>query len=350
MIYNSNTEFEPLMIKNRCNAILKNGKRKGQKCNAPKKIELLINNVLFLRCNRHKKDIINIFNHEQKKAYELCTQTKENIFITGPGGVGKSFIINLIKQYFIENKISYALTSSTGISSVNINGQTIQSFYGIPVYITNIKHIKKNDELIFKPKKEIIDRIKSLEVLIIDEISMISISIFEIIEYLSRKIRNNKNIFGGIRIILIGDFFQLPPVPDNDNNSNKYNFCFESYLWKKLKLKNIILKETFRQNDNIFYDILKKVRLGIINKNIIDIFKKHNILYNEIKKFTDWTILFSSNSQKDIYNNIKLKEINDKCRIYKSLYKGKKIYKNIFSNIPNIIKLKKNVKLYLLRI
>lgn len=338
---------------NECNAILKNGKRKGQRCNASKKIDLLIDNIIIPRCNRHNKDVTDMLNNEQKRAYNLCTHTSENIFITGPGGVGKSFLINIIKQYFIKNNISYGLTSSTGISSVNINGQTIQSFFGIPIHITKIKHVKcqQNNKLIFKPKKEIIMRIKYLDVLIIDEISMLNINIFEIIEFMSRKIRKNEKIFGGIKIILIGDFFQLPPVPDNDdkNNNIKYKFCFESYIWKYLNLKNVILNESYRQKDNTFYDILKKIRLGNINKNIINIFKKKNIFYNEIKKYSDWTILFSSNSQKNIYNNIKLKEINNETKIYKSLYKGKEIYKNTFFNIPDTIKLKINCRIILIK-
>src|SRR5690242_17411802 len=101
---------------NKCNAILKNGKRKGEICNASKKIDLLIDNILIPRCNRHNKDLTDMLNDEQKKAYDLCIQKNVNTFITGPGGVGKSFLINIIKQYFIKNNISYGLTTSTGIS------------------------------------------------------------------------------------------------------------------------------------------------------------------------------------------------------------------------------------------
>lgn len=344
---------EKLSISNKCDAILKNGKRKGQKCNSPKKIELLVNDILIIRCNRHNKDIFNLFNEKQKNAYDLCIKNKDNIFITGPGGTGKSFLINVIKQHVINNNISYALTSSTGISAININGQTIQSYFGIPIYVTKIKHVKnmKNDKLIFIPKKEIIMRIRKLDILIIDEISMLNINIFEIIEFIARKIRNNDEIFGGIKIIMLGDFFQLPPVPDNEdrNNNIKYKFCFESKLWNYLKLKNVILEDSYRQKDNVFYNMLKKIRLGNIDKNIINILEKKNILHNEIKKYDDWIILFSSNSQKNKYNNIKLKEINNKCKIYKSFYEGKKKYKNIFSNIPNIIRLKIKCRIMLIK-
>ena len=149
------------------------------------------------------------FNKKQKDAFEAMING-HNVFITGPGGSGKSHVINYFVNYFKNNlekkdeKIH--VTSSTGLSSLLINGTTINQYAGIGVFDKEneyyVKRINRN--------KAIRERWLNTKTLIIDEISMISSDFFEKLDILAQKIRKNKSPFGGIQIILSGDFLQLP--------------------------------------------------------------------------------------------------------------------------------------------
>lgn len=342
----SNTTFESSIITYKCNAILKTGNRKNEICGANKKKDVIIDGFLQPRCNRHiinNKFINEIkLNKIQKKAYELCINSEENIFITGSAGVGKSLLIRNVKKFFDENIVNYVLTSSTGISSLNIDGQTVQSFFGLKSYITKLAHVKDNNKLIYKLNRKVVERIKKLDILIIDEISMLDSNIFDIIEYISRKIKKNKKLFGGIKLILVGDFFQLPPTPDYEDRLKgvKHMYCFKSIVWEKLKFVNIILNTSYRQKNKVFYNMLLNIRLCKINNEIITVLNKKIIKFDDLEKYEDWTILFSSNYQKDKYNNMKLNKINNEYKRYKSLYKGNIKYNKLFINIPDNLFLK----------
>ena len=237
----------------------------------------------------------------------------ENIFITGPGGTGKSFTIKYIVNLLKENKKNYGLTATTGTASVLIGGQTINSFLGIGIgndKISNmIKKLKTNGGL---------NRLLSLDVLIIDEISMLDDLMFEKISELLSVIKgtiddNNSNKpFGGVQLILIGDFCQLAPV--------KGLYCFLSPVWKNLNIRNIILNELVRQSgDKLFQQILGIVRKGKCTDNIIAVL-------NSLKstKFSNNIIptkLYPINIDVDKINNIeiqKLKNKGNKSVLYKA--------------------------------
>jgi ATP-dependent DNA helicase PIF1 len=172
----------------------------------------------------------------------------KNIFLTGPGGVGKSYYIKKLKE--MDKKI--IITSTTGVSSYNLGGQTIHSFSGIGAvreresYESVLKRVKKN--------KGNIDRWKSCKILVIDEISMLGKKILDILDRLACQLRDNQKPFGGIQVIFTGDFLQLPPVNDQ--------FAFHSPVWDRLDLKVIYLKKMHRVADPIFTSLLERIRKG----------------------------------------------------------------------------------------
>lgn len=201
---------------------------------------------------------INDLNEEQRKTLELF-QDGENIFLTGPAGTGKSFTLKILCAWCKEEGIEYAVTSTTGISALLINGMTLHSWAGIGL------GEEDRDRLLFRVRKSprAVKRWCKTEVLIIDEVSMLSPLLFEKLNYIGQKIRQSDRIFGGIQLVLTGDFAQLPPI-----NSG---FMFKSPLWK-LAVPNIIyLKKNMRQENLQFSKLLSEIRMGIITEDTIKI-------------------------------------------------------------------------------
>ena len=168
----------------------------------------------------------------------------ENIFITGPGGCGKSFIIDELVNIAICKNLNYSITATTGCAAILLGNEakTINAWAGIG-NAENLNNIV--EELVAKTnqKKKWLD----VDVLIIDEVSMLSKKIFELLDRIGKTFRIKDKPFGGIQVIFCGDFYQLPPV-------GKVNtFCFESKLWSETFGKNQIhLKRIFRQKDKPF--------------------------------------------------------------------------------------------------
>jgi len=205
-------------------------------------------------------------NEKQLEAFEIV-KNKENLFLTGSAGTGKSYTIKKIIEHFDRNNVKYGLTALTGCAATLINGNTLHSYLCLGID-KKLNEIYK-DILNFKPKY---NKLKELEVLIIDEISMMNNELIELIDNLFKMIKNNDKIFGGIQLILIGDFHQLPPVNGN--------YCFTSDVWDKLNLRKVILKELIRQKeDTELQEILEEMRTGKISDNS---FEKLNNLKNTI--------------------------------------------------------------------
>ena len=221
-------------------------------------------------------------NNEQLEGFNNFLSGK-NVFITGPGGTGKSVLIKEIISHCNNNNIKFGVTATTGSAALLIGGRTLHSYLGIGIG-------NKSPQTLFKDNRyrlhHIIKKIRELKILIIDEISMMDLELFELVSNYISLIRYDNEVFGGLQVILSGDFCQLEPV------NGKY--CFLSELWNKLELKIIFLNKMVRQeHDIIFQKILRSLRYGICNEKIINILKKCNrpLHYNDIKP----TILYSKN-------------------------------------------------------
>ncbi len=236
---------------------------------------------------------------DQENAIKIIN-LKKNIFISGNAGTGKSYLLKYLKKT-IPN---IHLTASTGISSVNIGGQTIHSWSGIG--LGNIPV----DKLVLSGK--VISRIKYAKILAIDEISMISAKTFDLINDVTKFVRKNNSPFGGIQLVIFGDFFQLPPV-DGD-------FCFNSNAWTELDLSFVILKKIFRQSDEILIDLLNNVRFAKLSPENISVLKncQERECNDEIKPIR----LVSHNNQADKINNTELEKLQTLGHTFKAKYRG----------------------------
>lgn len=211
-----------------------------------------------------------------QKVYNLIMRG-ENVFITGGAGTGKSYILRHLKEFIPDLKNN--VTSTTGISAINIEGVTINSWAKFKINLSYDKLYNKKDEDVKKEiyelatrsarytKKAQKDKISKTKILAVDEISMLSDYSFMFLDYYFQILRGQKRPFGGIQMVLIGDFCQLPPViTDKNPNDKSLHYAFLSESWQNLNLKYVLLKTFHRQEKDIrFAKCLNDLRLG---KNI----------------------------------------------------------------------------------
>lgn len=249
-------------------------------------------------------------NTEQQFAYNQVTEGF-SVLLSGPAGTGKSYTLKEIVKWARLNKKAFATTSTTGSSAFLIGGRTIHSFLGIGLGTKTAQELAKS---VITKSKQIYQRLIMLKILIIDEISMLDIELFDKISEFLSIIRKNSEPFGGLQLIFCGDFCQIPPV--------KGTYCFKSETWKKMNIKKIILKKLIRQEDDIeFQDILESLRYGKCTKSIIE---RLNKLKNT--KFEDGiipTLLYGKNVDVDSINKYEFDKLISKGienRVYNTVY------------------------------
>lgn len=251
----------------------------------------------------------------------------ENLFISGPGGTGKTF---LIKEMLKVCKKSVQVCAMTGCAAILLEcgARTIHSWSGIKI---------ANGEI-----HEIIDRLynnkfvrkawRTTHILILDEVSMMSKKIFDLLNTLAKTMRNNSKPFGNMQVVFVGDFYQLPPV-NKDNRDTE--FCFESEEWIEVFPENnhMILSKIFRQDDEEYKDILMKIRKGEINEDMENLLKTRIVDIKSGEKEYDNIIkifpLKASVDRVNLTKFLKIEETEYKCEkvISKDLkeYMGKEI-------------------------
>ena len=234
---------------------------------------------------------------------------EDNIFITGPGGTGKTYAIKQIYEHAITTTKRIRVTALTGVAAVllNCNATTIHSWSGIG--LCN----KSEGQIINKIIKSKFYRYnwENTDILVIDEISMMSVKMFELLNKIGKLIRCSNEPFGGIQIIFSGDFFQLPPVKED-------TFCFESDEFNKSFNLIINLTKIFRQDDSIDKKLLLNMRKGLITKKSIEFLNSKIISENsDINKSNNITRLVPTKSKAANINNNFIDKIKGKKYIYK---------------------------------
>jgi len=259
---------------------------------------------------------------EQQIAFDKYIQGK-NIFITGPGGTGKSTLIKKIQSDARKKQLNIQVCALTGCAAVLIGckAKTIHSWSGIGLgngsIGINVKKVSMNK---YKQKTW-----KNVDVLVIDEVSMMSQKIFEMLNAIGKTIRDNARPFGGIQVIFLGDFYQLPPVGNKDE-IDTVRFCFESPLWNETfsKENTVQLKKIFRQTDEVYTKILNQIREGRVKKSSNELLLSLVGKKPEEGSIIQPTKLFPIRSKVDTINESKMKELDSpefefKIRMLKNL-------------------------------
>lgn len=249
----------------------------------------------------------------QERALEVL-KTGANIFLTGEPGAGKTYVLNQYIAWLEHQSIPVAVTASTGIAATHIGGMTIHSWSGVGArdVLTpyDIDQIASNEKTV--------KRVKKARTLVIDEISMLDGRILDAIDTIMRTVRQNGEPFGGLQVILVGDFFQLPPIAGRGEMSR---FAFESSAWERAKFLTCYLTEQHRQEDEMLLGLL-----GAIRRNDVD--ESHYTLLSEQTDigFTDIepTRLFTHNSDVDALNLDRLNLLTTEKATYKMEAKGSK--------------------------
>jgi len=249
-----------------------------------------------------------ILSHDQLEAMEVF-KSGINLYIGAAGGCGKSFLISVMKTYSESINKNISITALTGAASVLLGhgSKTIYSWAGISLGHDPIELIVKNIQT--RGRNSSFIRWKTTDILIIDEVSMMSCEIFELLNEVGKKIRRNKKPFGGIQLVLCGDFAQLPPV------MKMGIYIFESRDWIEVINKVIFLTTNHRQSDPIFARILDEIRFGHVSEESRLILNSRiGIDYTnlEIKP----TYLHSRNISVDKINNEELLKLNNTIKIF----------------------------------
>ena len=257
-----------------------------------------------------------VLNDQFKEIISLFEKSSKNIFITGKAGTGKSSLIRYLKN---NTKKNLVLLAPTAIAALNINAKTIHSFFNFPFHIITKTDIKKH----FNKRL-----IKKIDTILIDEASMLRPDIIDAIDLTLQVTRDNKDPFGGIQIVLVGDLYQLPPVITNDEidiMSDLYpdgNFFFNSNIFKNLHISKFELTRVYRQDDEVLINLLDKARNASLDESDL-------LMFNNRIVDDDWIIpdevltLSTNNSNVNSINTSNLKNIDAKEYIYQADIDGK---------------------------
>jgi ATP-dependent exoDNAse (exonuclease V) alpha subunit len=223
----------------------------------------------------------------------------ENVFLTGGAGVGKSYLTKKVVDYYKAECLNVIVLGSTGISAVNVGGQTIHSLFAFGI-ANNFQELKNFDKYNKNRLRELSKILKKLHLLIIDEISMVSADLLEMVLFRLRQ--------GGFKgkLMVVGDFYQLPPVvkqKSNDSLLSEAIYAFESSAWDYFDFVTVELMKVHRTSDEDFMRILNFIRRGELNEEVFCYLEK---LKEQDFDTTNATTLFGRNYEADILNSSKV--------------------------------------------
>ena len=212
---------------------------------------------------------------DQQRAYDLALLGK-NILISGPAGTGKSLVVQRIIEDLRGMDMSVAVTASTGVAALNIRGSTIHSFLGTGIKGTRQEVERNPPALRGKRGSHLARRLEGVDVLVIDEISMLTGDYLDMAAWWLANVRQVERArtptrFGSLQLVLVGDFLQLPPVQKDDNRADRL-YAFQAECWPHLDIHSVMLQENFRQRDGAFTERLLELREGRVTSAARDLF------------------------------------------------------------------------------
>lgn len=249
----------------------------------------------------------------QTEALQIL-KTGGNIFLTGEPGAGKTHVLNQYIEWLEDCDVNVAVTASTGIAATHIGGMTIHAWSGIGARDELSAYDLEN----ITTKEKTARRVKNAKVLVIDEISMLDGRTLDMVDRVCRAVRGNQDSFGGLQIVLVGDFFQLPPVTPH---GAVMRFAFESNTWLGAHFLTCYITEQFRHDDELLLSLLSSIRRGEIEEEHYTLLgEQKEIEYENIEP----TRLFTHNKDVDTTNAEKLKSLSGSVRKFTMESRGAK--------------------------
>ena len=202
-----------------------------------------------------------VFDRYHKKALK-CLSNGENLFITGKAGTGKTTLLKEIRQRY-EGKKTLVVLAPTGVAAENAGGFTMHNFLRLPLkpYLPQHKVLPN----LYNLDDNVIEVVQNIDILIIDEISMVRCDMLDATDMILRHYRHSRKPFGGVQLVMFGDLYQLCPVVKQDEwdtlkDYYKSLYFFSCYAFQKLKYKVVELKKIYRQDERDFIDLLNNIR------------------------------------------------------------------------------------------
>ena len=256
--------------------------------------------------------------------FNLAEHTSRSIFLTGKAGTGKTTFLN---DFVRKTRKKHIVVAPTGIAAINAGGVTIHSMFGLPLrtFLPTTDRVDSNlanniADLMphFKYRKDKLKLLREIEIIIIDEVSMLRADVLDMMDFSLRHVRRNQQKFGGVQMLFIGDLYQLPPVVRDEYVLKQYYdspFFFDSYALKELPLITLELTTVYRQKDEKFLEILSEIRDGAVGDIDFDTLNERYLPDFEPKD-EPYVYLTSHNRMADEINQKKLAALPGKSRFY----------------------------------
>jgi ATP-dependent exoDNAse (exonuclease V) alpha subunit len=253
---------------------------------------------------------------EQRSLFDYIEQTDSHVFVTGRAGTGKS---TLLSHLTANTEKSFAVCAPTGVAALNVGGVTIHSLFTFPFGVLGevdiAKHLSRRTR----------DVLKALDMLVIDEVSMVSADLMDAIDRALRIARGRRNLpFGGAQLVMFGDPYQLAPVPPQDPSERAYmaenyrsGWFFDAHVWREAELERFELSEIFRQSDQSFKEILNAIRDGSVTQ---DMLQQINQAGNRAPDHDDVIKLATINQTVNQVNSWRMGLITNEPKVFKATF------------------------------
>ena len=272
---------------------------------------------------------------KQSQALDIL-KMGHNVFLTGPAGSGKTYVLNEYIDFLRKSGVAVGVTASTGIAATHMNGITIHSWCGIGIKDS----ISGKDLEKIAKRKYIRDRLTEAKVLVIDEVSMLHHFRLDLVDTVCRAVREKDEPFGGLQIVLSGDFFQLPPISRGEELAH---FVHHSDVWKEMDLKICYLEEQHRQEDDELLRVLSDIRNDSVSDETLEPLRKR--YRKDVEGDIYPTKLYTHNMDVDVINECELEKIEGEESVYEMDDKGKGVLVDILKRsclAPEMLRLKDN--------
>lgn len=254
-----------------------------------------------------------IFSMNQKQALDIL-KAGRNVYLTGAAGSGKTHVLNEYVSYLKHRSVTVAVTASTGIAATHLGGVTLHSWTGIGIK----DDLSEGDIENLIQREHLWKRYDKTRVLIIDEISMLHPRMFDALDRLARAMKGVNQPFGGMQVVLSGDFFQLPPIV---RGNDTVRFIDSSNAWQEMDVRVCYLNSQHRQDDETLENILSEMRGGMISTKTHELFEDMKGI--KIKRDIAPTRLYTHNIDVDAVNERELDKIDEEMEVYEMNTQGR---------------------------